>query len=264
MRASIPRRRERSVGRGRCTSNAPPRTRARRRRRPRRAHAPTGARSCAAKRDLPADGSDSTAAHAATTAPPRRTSMVRPRPASRGRARTHAPRIHELRRRRAGMPDESRHAADLRFVHDGLPGVEIRYCSGPSTSSGTATCTSSCSGTTPDLCGSVCVDNQTDQDHCGTSCAACTNQTCVAGACSGSCAPGQISCMGSVPQTCGPDGAWVAGTVTSGKCGAVCDPSATQCMGGTQQTCSAAGAWVTAAVVVGTCGAVCLPARPSA
>ncbi len=132
-------------------------------------------------------------------------------------------------------------------------------CSGPSTSGGTATCTSSCSGTTPDLCGSVCVDNQTDQDHCGTSCAACTNQTCVAGACSGSCAPGQISCMGSVPQTCGPTGLWVAGTVTSGKCGAVCTPGATQCMGGNQQTCSTDGAWVTAAVVVGTCGAVCLP-----
>ncbi len=77
--------------------------------------------------------------------------------------------------------------------------------------------------------------------------------------CSGSCAPGNISCNGSIPQTCGPTGDWVAGTVTSGKCGAVCTPNATQCASGAQQTCSAAGAWVSAAVAIGTCGAVCLP-----
>ena len=132
------------------------------------------------------------------------------------------------------------------------------YCSA-GTGGGNASCTSNCSGATPNLCGNACVDNQTDQNHCGVSCGPCTNQTCVTGACTGQCAPGQVSCMGAVPQTCGSGGQWVAGAVTPGKCGAACTLGATQCVSGAMQTCDSTGTWVPAAVTPGTCGAVCSP-----
>jgi formylglycine-generating enzyme required for sulfatase activity len=80
--------------------------------------------------------------------------------------------------------------------------------------------------------------------------AACPNQTCVAGACSGVCAPSQTRCEGQQPQSCGPDGQWqdngactASQTCIDGACGGVCGPTQAQCAGSQPQTCTAAGQW---------------------
>lgn len=39
---------------------------------------------------------------------------------------------------------------------------------------------------------------------------ACSGQTCVAGVCSGKCAPADARCNGQTPEICGPDGQWDA------------------------------------------------------
>jgi formylglycine-generating enzyme required for sulfatase activity len=46
--------------------------------------------------------------------------------------------------------------------------------------------------------------------------AACVDQTCVSGSCSGFCAPGQTTCIGQTPQSCNASGQWQAGTACSG------------------------------------------------
>ena len=68
-------------------------------------------------------------------------------------------------------------------------------------SGGQYSCTSGCSGSTPDLCGTTCVNKQTDPNHCGNCANACTQPahstaTCTTGTCGFTCAANYHSCSG--------------------------------------------------------------------
>ncbi len=117
-----------------------------------------------------------------------------------------------------------------------------------------ATCTwGACSCPAAALCvpGTVeCSGNAVQScDGCGQwqPAAPCSSQTCVAGACSGVCAPGQtnpVSCgnCGTDTQLCGPTGTWLS----SGSClgQGPCTPNSTQACGmNASQTCTAMCAW---------------------
>jgi hypothetical protein len=75
-------------------------------------------------------------------------------------------------------------------------------CQLDQTDAGPATysCVSSCSGTTPDLCGSTCTNTQNDPQHCGTCANACTTVTgggvasCAGGQCGVQCQTGEHQC----------------------------------------------------------------------
>jgi hypothetical protein len=109
----------------------------------------------------------------------------------------------------------------------------------------------------------------------GTSCGAecCVDRACVAGACTGVCAPGQTQCVGTVVEQCDSSGLWQNQTTCSGAtpvcwngaC-AECSPGVAQCTTTNgAQTCGASGTWgpVTACsgqtCVVGVCTGVCAP-----
>ena len=121
---------------------------------------------------------------------------------------------------------------------------------------GTATCQPrvcqpnepSCEGNTAHVCdeiGSGFVDDVNCTD---------TNDTCVAGVCQGSCAPGQFNCSLQQPQKCSPTGAWIDnGAACSasktcsadvGKCQGDCGPGQRQCKGQQPQQCDSTGYWI--------------------
>jgi sulfatase modifying factor 1 len=113
--------------------------------------------------------------------------------------------------------------------------------------------------------------------------AACDNQVCDAGRCSGVCSPGTTRCASSTQvATCGTNGQWgvattcskaCAGTVgmVGGNCGGMCTPNAKQCSGNGVQTCGSQGQWGSAVACSdptpycanGAClGPNCVPAGP--
>jgi hypothetical protein len=94
---------------------------------------------------------------------------------------------------------------------------------------GTQSCVLNCSGTTPDKCGTACLDLKTDVANCGAcgnSClvmngtATCTNGTCGPVTCS----PGWGNC----DTTAGCE-TQLNTTMNCGKCGTVCPPATDQC-----------------------------------
>ena len=173
------------------------------------------------------------------------------------------------------------------------------YCSAPSVDGGTASCTSTCSGGTPNLCNGSCVNSQTDPQNCGASCSTCSFY-CTNGGCTGDCNKGTTGCTGtntttpwtcpsgtkvngpitpgtcnaqcspdggtgcgdgSVPETCDTTGKWLFGPVTRGQCGAVCTPfTDKRCVSHTQESCGSAGQWNdSGTITAGTCDAACTP-----
>ena len=103
---------------------------------------------------------------------------------------------------------------------------------------------------------------------------ACTNQTCISGACTGVCAPGQTQCTGNGVETCTASGTWgtAVGCTNSacvtGACTGTCAPGAMQCSGNGVQTCSAGGTWgaadrpaPTRRASRGACPGVCAPGQ---
>jgi len=138
-------------------------------------------------------------------------------------------------------------------------GTEVQACTasgqwGTTTTCGTRQrCTGSagsaaCVCNTDPVCTSasnVCASGSTVancvQDDSGcfyeASTATCSDQTCVSGACTGVCAPGQTRCDGQTPQACGTNGQWGSGTTcdasttcVSGTCTGVCGPGQSTCV----------------------------------
>jgi hypothetical protein len=108
-------------------------------------------------------------------------------------------------------------------------GQAIQSCD----SSGGWTTQTTCSAPMPACLNSSCVACSPTTKQCGSgngveTCSdagswgppvACTNQTCVGGVCSGTCAPGQTTCSGNTPQSCNGSGGWASGTpCTSAPC----------------------------------------------
>ena len=97
----------------------------------------------------------------------------------------------------------------------------------------------------------------------------CSHQTCSGGACVGVCAPTDVQCSGTVPQTCDGTGAWADGAAcpylcSAGACAGVCVPGAKQCSGTVPQTCDVSGAWADGVACpyvcsAGACAGVCVP-----
>jgi hypothetical protein len=80
-----------------------------------------------------------------------------------------------------------------------------------------AQCGPGCTANCQTLCGQQCVDAQTDVNHCGASCTACTGDDCNAPAClSGTCGTTPVNAGGSC------DGG--TGTCTGGQCQQGCSP----------------------------------------
>lgn len=121
-------------------------------------------------------------------------------------------------------------------------------------------CTNTCSGTTPDLCGTACTNKQTDNSNCGTCGNACTTgQVCTNGTCTNQCATGQNVCSGvcknlqTDSSNCGTCGnACATGKVcSSGVC-------TTNCTGTTPDYCGTSCTnKQTDSVNCGSCGVVC-------
>jgi hypothetical protein len=114
----------------------------------------------------------------------------------------------------------------------------------------------------------------------------CTNQTCIAGICTGACAAGQTTCTSDstgvqtctssgtwgtpaacVNQTCSasdaaggdggtgaaPDGSADSGADAHAACGGVCAPGQTRCSGNVPQSCGGDGQWVSASACADVC-----------
>lgn len=111
---------------------------------------------------------------------------------------------------------------------------------------GAIACATSCTGASPDMCGTLCTDVRSDPDNCGTcghtctSTAAHTRGSCTASVCGTTCDVGYHLCTGvcvsnSDPATCGtrcspcPTSSGGTATCTSGACGIACDPMSTMC-----------------------------------
>ena len=103
---------------------------------------------------------------------------------------------------------------------------------------------------------------------------ACTNSTCIAGACQGACAPGQTQCAssGNALQSCQPDGTWGVGAACTSStclpaypspgpasCQGQCAPGEVECSTGgtTVQGCQTNGTW--GAGTTCTASTTCLP-----
>ncbi len=71
---------------------------------------------------------------------------------------------------------------------------------------------------------------------------------CLAGACSGVCAPGAVRCSGQVPETCDASGQWAPAAAcpyvcSAGSCIGTCTPGEARCSGQLPETCDASGNW---------------------
>ncbi|MBL8683668.1 MAG: hypothetical protein JNK05_31140 [Myxococcales bacterium] len=131
---------------------------------------------------------------------------------------------------------------------------------------GGGTCTVGCSATSPcpggqSCCGSVCINTQTNTNHCGMCGRSCMapvggTPTCAAGVCGSTCPAGQTNCGG----TCRPTGAACTSAGTGG-----CQATGTIMCSGTTTACSAtprtSGACTTP--INGQCGAGGTCACPS-
>jgi formylglycine-generating enzyme len=109
--------------------------------------------------------------------------------------------------------------------------------------------------------------------------AACTNQACVGGFCSGTCSPDTTACTSATKMaTCNESGQWGAATtctfacvgtigVVGRNCGGVCVPNATQCSGNAVATCGSNGQWGSAVACSGTtpfcANGACIATPPS-
>jgi hypothetical protein len=104
---------------------------------------------------------------------------------------------------------------------------------------------------------------------------ACVSQTCVAGVCMGSCAPGSTMCFedaGVHLLGCDSTGNWVPGVApccmtscVAGYCNCTCAPGQTQCTANGVETCTSTGTWSAAVPCVdqtcksGACVGTCAP-----
>jgi sulfatase modifying factor 1 len=85
------------------------------------------------------------------------------------------------------------------------------------------------------------------------------------------CRPGEATCDGAVPKSCGADGLWVSGEACpyactgAGLCSGVCAPGARDCESQQPRLCDASGQWQPIGAPCqnvcseGTCGGVCVP-----
>jgi hypothetical protein len=80
----------------------------------------------------------------------------------------------------------------------------------------------------------------------------CTDQTCVSGACVGTCTAGTVQCTDNAVESCSSNGQWadagacVDQTCVQGQCAGNCAPNTAQCQGSQPQTCGATGSWTNA------------------
>ncbi len=129
-------------------------------------------------------------------------------------------------------------------------------------------------GTAVDACktGQIkCLPDGTKSSCTGT--VICNEQACVAGACIGTCTPGQTQCSSNGVQTCTSTGAWSdpvscgSSTCVSGACAGTCSAGSLQCSGNGVQTCSGSGMWNAPVPCnsmtcnAGTCQGVCAPGQ---
>jgi hypothetical protein len=161
--------------------------------------------------------------------------------------------------------DPQRKCAVTQSTTCGTTGTCVKgACAYWSSNCGAASCASTSSVTRASTCDGAgsCVSGAV---------VACTNQTCVSGACQGVCAPGQLRCSGNGVQTCTATGTWGAAVAClsqaclAGACTGSCSPGSTQCSGNSVQACGSNGTWGTAvdcvnkACVSGACQGVCAP-----
>ena len=115
----------------------------------------------------------------------------------------------------------------------GSCGTNCSPCPGPSAGTGTTTCGSgtcgiNCTGGTPDLCGTACVNKQTDKLNCGTCGKTCSaSETCCSGGCAdltnddnncGVCGKKCLSSETCTASKCCPNGGPDAGASDGGGC----------------------------------------------
>src|SRR5262249_4587258 len=106
------------------------------------------------------------------------------------------------------------------------------------------TCTTTCSGTTPDCCGGSCVNLQTEATHCGSCGTDCTAPahaaapSCSSGTCTLGCDAGWANCNSDPRDGCETN---LNSNANCGACGTHCTPGHSRCEGGRCQSCTPSG-----------------------
>jgi formylglycine-generating enzyme required for sulfatase activity len=117
-------------------------------------------------------------------------------------------------------------------VYDADVPVDFNQCSGDVCTAGQPSNPSLPSGTTCNQNGGQVCNGAGACVECIDS-SMCVDQTCVSGACTGVCAPGQVRCKGDVPQSCDSNGNWADGVLCQAYCsqGACINPPSCEGIG---------------------------------